>query len=836
MFKKKTIDPLGNQTIEISDAFHRIDTVEKRSSKNELLAKTVLRYDRKGNKTKETEFVYADGMLLREYVVEWTYSPTDLVETCTEEPGTPEEKKTSNSYIRGGLLETITKPDGVCVTHGYDGFLRLSSISSSDGTISYTYSYDLNDNVLSVKDEKLQLTHTKTYDTHSRVTKDSIGTGVETSFFYDALDRVTGFSTGNAKINYLYQSGRLHNVVRKDGSDTQLYTHTYDSFDLRGNVTKSSPIASCGSIQFNWDLLGRLDHTTSDQFEETLTKFDDAGNLLEQTLRDPQGMITSTFSYDDLYQLIDEKGVLDAAYKNDSLNNRLQKNDDPYTINALNQLVSDNDTSYEYDKNGNPIQIGSMRLSYDALDRLILLERPGFSRSEYAYDESHRRISKSTSLWQEGSWHEDETLRFIFFNKREVGCLAPDDTMKEFRVLGLGKGAELGASVAIEVDGGIFCPLHDHRGNISLLIDTATNQPTDTYRYSVFGEETSFGSTQNPWHFASKRTDPESGFVFFGRRYYSPTVGRFITPDPLGFADGPNLYSYVHNSPLILVDPYGLWAEFSAYPSITDPCGHDSSSSLPFSCQPSNYSNGPADSPGASGSGAGFCIEMNPILGGGYGIGRGFNNPLVLLEDDKDKYHGQPTGEKIGVVGFVVAAALVGMAAPEAGLLLAAYYTLRGFVSLCSVASFCVNGPSCRTVNESFVPKGGPSYKPVEQKDKEQISQAPSNRGVNNPTVREALQNGREAHDRLKQEVKENAPGWFSEKTIDGLNGKTYRPDVTKPDGTFLELKPNSPSGIAAGEKQVANYEKQTGMKGEAIYYDKATGDPLYDLRSMYKK
>jgi hypothetical protein len=69
----------------------------------------------------------------------------------------------------------------------------------------------------------------------------------------------------------------------------------------------------------------------------------------------------------------------------------------------------------------------------------------------------------------------------------------------------------------------------------------------------------------------------------------------------------------VHNSPLILVDPYGLWAEFSAYPSITDPCGHDSSSSLPFSCQPSNYSNGPADSPGASGSGAGFCIEMNLV-------------------------------------------------------------------------------------------------------------------------------------------------------------------------------------------------------------------------------
>ena len=76
--------------------------------------------------------------------------------------------------------------------------------------------------------------------------------------------------------------------------------------------------------------------------------------------------------------------------------------------------------------------------------------------------------------------------------------------------------------------------------------------------YSAFGEEELSGSVISPWRFASKRFDPESGLIFFGRRYYAPTVGRFLTPDPIGFTDGPNLYSYVHNCPLILVDPYGL--------------------------------------------------------------------------------------------------------------------------------------------------------------------------------------------------------------------------------------------------------------------------------------
>jgi hypothetical protein len=61
--------------------------------------------------------------------------------------------------------------------------------------------------------------------------------------------------------------------------------------------------------------------------------------------------------------------------------------------------------------------------------------------------------------------------------------------MKEFLVLGRGKGAELGASVGIEIEGAFFCPIHDHRGNITTLVDTVTQQVYETYRYSAFGEE-----------------------------------------------------------------------------------------------------------------------------------------------------------------------------------------------------------------------------------------------------------------------------------------------------------------------------------------------------------
>ena len=169
-------------------------------------------------------------------------------------------------------------------------------------------------------------------------------------------------------------------------------------------------------------------------------------------------------------------------------------------------------------------------------------------------------------------------------------------------MLGRGKGAELGASVGIEIDGGVFCPIHDHRGNITALVDAATRQVHETYRYSAFGEEQLFcaagiecASVRNPWRFASKRSDPETGFVFFGRRYYSSQTGRFLTPDPVGFTDGPNLYAYVHNSPMVLIDPYGLTA---------------------------------MEDVGEAGIGAGM------------GLGRGFIHPFTTLEDNAGRLVG----------------------------------------------------------------------------------------------------------------------------------------------------------------------------------------------------
>jgi RHS repeat-associated protein len=68
--------------------------------------------------------------------------------------------------------------------------------------------------------------------------------------------------------------------------------------------------------------------------------------------------------------------------------------------------------------------------------------------------------------------------------------------------------------------------------------------------------------TTPPFGFTAQRIDPETGGLYYYRaRHYSPAWGRFMQPDPIGYAGGSNLYAYVGNDPLNFNDPNGLVKE-----------------------------------------------------------------------------------------------------------------------------------------------------------------------------------------------------------------------------------------------------------------------------------
>ena len=225
----------------------------------------------------------------------------------------------------------------------------------------------------------------------------------------------------------------------------------------------------------------------------------------------------------------------------------MQKDSEKYEYNDLLQITSHS----EYDLNGNPTRQNNAFLTYDALDRLVKVQTPE-NLIEYVYDSYNRRISKSKLYGNTA-----ETIFYLYDGQKEIGSTDSNGHISEFRVLNPTKPSEIGSAVAIEIADKIYAPIHDLMGNIRCLISADTAKKEISYNYTAFGEEEIKGSIPNPWRFASKRTDPETGLVYFGRRYYSPAWGRWLTLDPIESAN--NLYAFVNNNPLTYVDLFGLY-------------------------------------------------------------------------------------------------------------------------------------------------------------------------------------------------------------------------------------------------------------------------------------
>jgi hypothetical protein len=85
-----------------------------------------------------------------------------------------------------------------------------------------------------------------------------------------------------------------------------------------------------------------------------------------------------------------------------------------------------------------------------------------------------------------------------------------------------------------------------------------------------------------------------------------------------------------------------------------------------------------------------------------------------------------------------------------------------------------------------------------------------------------AAARGRQAHEEFKKKVRaKEDKGWRTNPVYeDRATGKKLIPDARTPNGNPIELKPNTPSGRAAGKRQMKKYEEAAKKKGRVIYYD----------------
>lgn len=558
-----TTDPLGRITYQIYDALGRIAKVIKKDSFGILLAQQEIIYDVMGRQCKTIDSVIVDGEVQREYINARHYHINGQEDTLIEAQGTPDQRITYIHYNSFGEKEKVIKPDGVCIQYTYDALGRVSQVASSDGTIDYRYAYNSAHQILYASDENTQTKTSYEYNLQGHLKQEILGNGLELKFDYDRMDRLTEIQfPDRTSVRYLYNAAYLKSVRRlKEGE----YYHEYHQHDQSGRLIEAEMIGKAGSLHYQQDLLGRTTHINTPQWIQNTPKgsFDPVGRLLSTMVKDALGEITHHYEYDDLDHLQSEQGHFTHTYQTDSIHNRLQKNHHRYHIDHHNQVTKQADCSYHYDLNGNLIRKKQADkvtdFAYDAYNRLIKVSSSD-SETGYQYDPFGRRLRKTDN---------GKTTLYVYQGQNEIGCIH-DQKITELRILGTGVDAEIGAAIAIELEDKVYAPIHDRQGHVVALIDSQTGLTAESYRYSAFGEEAIFDNqgkkveeTQigNPWRFASKRVDPETGWIYFGKRYYDPEIGRWITPDPLSFTDGPNLYAYLHHNPLTAYDAYGLVGE-----------------------------------------------------------------------------------------------------------------------------------------------------------------------------------------------------------------------------------------------------------------------------------
>jgi RHS repeat-associated protein len=136
-----------------------------------------------------------------------------------------------------------------------------------------------------------------------------------------------------------------------------------------------------------------------------------------------------------------------------------------------------------------------------------------------------------------------------------------DGTIREYFTRGIGIAGDVGSLVAeTRFTGGTTSTVYLHsnwRGDVVMATDSS-GAVIGSYDYTTFGEQLSVVGTYTPrFTFSSKESDA-SGLVYYGFRYYSPVLCRWISEDPIRERGGFNLYQFCGNNPVNMIDPFGL--------------------------------------------------------------------------------------------------------------------------------------------------------------------------------------------------------------------------------------------------------------------------------------